>query len=154
MELTISLEDPLSKDATQLMNELSDILEAITGDSGKLSFNTKDLKNDNSFFLIARDQFNSILGCGSVRQMEEQVGEIKRMYAKVPGVGTEILKDLECRANKLGYKILKLETRKVNKKAVDFYIKNGYEIIDNYGKYIGNEKAICFSKKLNTLLNE
>jgi len=149
MELTISLEDPSSKDANSLMQELSDILEAITGDSGKSSFNIDDLKNDNSFFIIARDQFNFALGCGSVRQMEEKVGEIKRMYSKAPGVGTQILKELECRAIKLGYKVLKLETRKVNKKAVDFYLKNGYEIIDNYGKYIGNEKAICFQKKMN-----
>jgi len=148
MQLAINMEDPLSKDANLLMENLSEILEAITGDSGKSSFNIDDLKNSNSFFLIARNKSNIALGCGSVRQIEEKVGEIKRMYSKVPGVGTEILKELEKRAIKLGYEILKLETRKVNIKAVEFYLKHDYEIIDNYGKYIGNEKAICFHKKL------
>lgn len=149
MRVTIKKEDPSSNDAISLMEELSGILELITGDSGKSSFNIEDLKHPNSFFMMARDEANQAIGCGSVRFLEEKVGEIKRMYAKVPGIGFEILKALEEMACDLGYEILKLETRKINTKAVEFYLKNGYQIIENYGKYIGNEKAVCFQKNLN-----
>lgn len=148
MNLTINTEDPSSKDANLLMEELSMVLERITGSSGKSSFKVEDLKNINSFFLIARDTSNVPLGCGSIRQLEEKVGEIKRMYSKAPGVGTAILNDLEKKAIEMGYEVLKLETRKVNVRAVKFYLQSGYAITDNYGKYIGNDKAVCFQKKL------
>jgi len=148
MQIFIEEEDPLSDDAISLMDNLSTVLKEITGDSGNSSFNIDDLKKSKSFFLIARNQTNVALGCGSVRQLKEKVGEIKRMYSKAPGIGTEILQELEKRAIKFGYEILKLETRKVNEKAVEFYLKNNYQIINNYGKYIGREDAICFQKVL------
>lgn len=148
MKLKIDNEDPSSKDSMLLMEELSSILKGITGDSGVASFSINDLKNKRSCFLIARDEFNQPLGCGSIRPLENEDGEIKRMYSKRPGIGLEILKELERRAAILGYKFLKLETRKINTKAVNFYLKNGYEIIENYGKYKGNEKAVCFEKSI------
>lgn len=98
--------------------------------------------------MIVRNQDNTAIGCGSIRQIEDKVGEIKRMYSKFPGVGKKILNELEIRAIKVGYESLKLETRKVNKRAVEFYIKNGYKVTQNYGKYVGNKKAICFQKTL------
>jgi len=148
MHISIQIEDPLSEDANSLMESLSGILKGLTGSSGKSSFNIDDLKHPNSFFLMARNGRQEAVGCGSVRQLEAKVGEIKRMYSKVPGVGTEILKEIEKRAIGLGYRFLKLETRKVNEKAVQFYLKHGYEVIDNYGKYVGREEAICFGKEL------
>jgi len=148
VKLSITIEDPLSEDATALMEGLSKTLQEITGDSGKSSFSIDDLKNEKSIFLIARNSSDLALGCGSVRILDEKVGEIKRMFSKVPGVGTEILLELERRAITLGYESLRLETRKVNIGAVDFYLKRGYKIIENYGKYVGRENAICFEKIL------
>ncbi|AUP81726.1 GNAT family N-acetyltransferase [Flavivirga eckloniae] len=148
MQLSITEENPTTKDTLMLMEELSEILKSITGDSGKSSFSIDDLNNCNSFFLIARNKYNNPVGCGSIRQIDNKVGEIKRMYSKLPGVGKQILTELEIRAIKLGYEFLILETRKVNKRAVDFYLKNRYKVIPNYGKYIGNNEAICFQKIL------
>jgi len=148
MHIRVQIEDPLSDDAKALMESLSEILKSITGSSGKSSFNIDDLKHPDSFFVMARNESNEALGCGSVRQMEEGPGEIKRMYSKVPGVGTEILKAIENQAGRLGYKVLQLETRKVNTKAVQFYLKHGYQIIDSYGKYVGRKEALCFAKTL------
>lgn len=152
MIITIVEESPSSGDAVLLMEELSDTLESITGASGKSSFNIDDFQNSSSFFLIARDENQIAQACGSIRELEHKVGEIKRMYSRVPGLGTQILKQLEVKARVLGYKTLKLETRKINLVAVNFYLKNGYKVTNNYGKYVGNEKAICFQKSL--LLNK
>lgn len=41
-----------------------------------------------------------------------------------------------------------LETRIINKNAVDFYKRNNYIKICNYGKYAGRKEAICFEKEL------
>ena len=132
------------------MDELSSILNAITGDSGKKSFNIEDVKNDKSIFLIARDENNCPIGCGAIRPLDNNCAEIKRMYSKVSNVGLHILNSLEEKAVTLGYQLLRLETRKINERAVNFYLRNGYNVIENYGKYEGNEKVICFEKKLDS----
>jgi hypothetical protein len=55
-DIIISAESPFSTDATTLMNELSECLQDITGDSGKCSFNTNDVCNDKDLFIIAKNQ--------------------------------------------------------------------------------------------------
>jgi len=72
------------------------------------------------------------------------------MYSRpgTTGVGTAILSFLETEARHLGYRALRLETRLVNQRAVIFYERKGYQRIQNYGKYAGNPKAVCFEKLL------
>lgn len=141
---------PNEADAILLMEELSKTLEAITGASGKNSFNSEDVCVPRSLFVIAYDEEEEPIGCGAIRPIDENVAELKRMFAKVKtkGVGTQILSYLEMQAKKLGYSAIWLETRLINEDAVLFYKKNGYRKISNYGKYAGNSKAICFEKKL------
>lgn len=132
------------------MDELSECLEAITGNSGKNSFDVTDVCNDKAIFVIARNKSGKAIGCGAFRPMDETTAEIKRMYAKDKGrgIGGIILSYLEHRAHDFGYEALRLETRIVNTKAVLFYEQNGYRKIPNYGKYRGRTNAICFEKEL------
>ena len=64
------------------------------------------------------------------------------------GIGSAVLTYLEREAAALGYQAVWLETRLVNRRAVDFYTARGYARIPNYGKYIGNPLAVCFEKQL------
>lgn len=143
---------PGEADAIILMEELSETLRSITGDSGKNSFSSDDVCVPRSLFVIAYDeQSEEAVGCGAIRPIDERIAEVKRMFAKVKtkGVGSEILSYLEIQAKKLGYSTVWLETRLINEQAVSFYRKRGYCKISNYGKYANNTKAICFEKKLN-----
>lgn len=144
----ISKADPESVAASELMDELSDTLWAITGDSGRSSFDPADIKQPRSLFVIAYDNQQEALGCGAIRQVEGNSAEIKRMYAryKGAGIGSAILSYLELQAKELGYVSLKLETRLINHNAVCFYESNGYKRIGNYGKYAGNGEAVCYEK--------
>lgn len=148
--IIILAESPFSSDAISLMDELSGCLRAITGDSGKNSFDANDVCKERSIFVIARDQSGKAIGCGAFRPMDETTAEIKRMYAKEKskGIGNRILSYLEDQAHDMGYKTLRLETRIANTKAVSFYERNGYRKIANYGKYAGRENSICFEKNL------
>ena len=148
--IAISAESPFSPDAISLMDELSECLQTITGNSGKDSFDPKDICNDRAAFVIARDQSGNALGCGAFRPINETTAEVKRMYAqnKGMGIGGTILAYLEHRAHDFGYKSLRLETRTVNTKAISFYERNGYRTIQNYGKYAGKTNSICFEKGL------
>lgn len=137
--------DPASAAAQVLVEELSAVLETLTGDSGKASF-----APDGAYFVVARGAAGQLLGCGALRALEPDIGEIKRMYARPgsAGVGAAVLAHLERQAAGSGYRTLWLETRRVNTRAVAFYLKHGYQVIANYGKYIGRPEAICFGKTL------
>lgn len=139
-----------SKDALALMEELSVNLEAITGDSGKSSFASKDVCVPRSLFVVAYDENGEAMGCGAIRPIDEHIAEVKRMFARNKGVGTgsEILHHLEQQALKFGYSALWLETRLINKAAIAFYEKNGFHRISNYGKYENRPEAVCFEKKI------
>ncbi|AGF57159.1 N-acetylglutamate synthase-like GNAT family acetyltransferase [Clostridium saccharoperbutylacetonicum] len=139
-----------TQDAINLMEELSKSLEFITGDSGKNSFNSNDVSVPRSLFVVAYNEEGEAIGCGAIRPINEEVAEVKRMFAKTKaiGVGSEILHYLENGAKKLGYSALWLETRLINERAVRFYEKNGYHRISNYGKYVNKPEAVCFEKNI------
>ena len=132
------------------MDELSKNLELITGDSGKNSFNPNDVCVPRSLFVVAYTEYGEAIGCGAIRPINQDVAEVKRMFAKTKaiGVGSEILHHLENQAQKLGYSAIWLETRLINKRAVSFYEKKGYHRISNYGKYVNKPEAVCFEKSI------
>lgn len=139
--------DPM---AMQLLDQLSDTLARITGDSGRSSFDPLDVEGAGASFVLAYDAQGAAVGCRAYRPLADGVAELKRMFA-VPGskgVGSAILKYLESRAHADGYRELWLETRLVNSRAVHFYERNGYRRIPNFGKYVGRDEAVCFAKTL------
>lgn len=150
VEVTIAREDPSTEDSRALLAELSSTLAAITGDTGKASFDPDDVRVPGAAFVVARSAHGVATGCGAIRPLAPDVAELKRMYARPghTGTGTMLLKFLEHEAVALGYARLWLETRVVNHQAVRFYERNGFHRIGNFGKYHGNPDAVCFEKIL------
>ena len=90
------------------------------------------------------------IGCGAIKELSEESVEVKRMFtveeARGNGVATQILNELETWAKVLNYKSVVLETGIRQTEAVEFYQKNLYKIIPNYGQYQGVENSLCFKK--------
>jgi GNAT superfamily N-acetyltransferase len=151
--LLLTPEDPGASESVLLMEELSTVLEEITGSSGKASFDADDVRGPMACFVVARDDAGVAQGCGALRPLQPGVAEIKRMYARrgSVGVGSTVLAYLEAQASVFGYQAIWLETRLVNRRAVDFYTARGYARMPNYGKYIGNPLAVCFEKPLSPI---
>lgn len=149
-QIEIGPENPRSRDASDLMEELSAFLLAMTGSSGEHSFSTEDVEGSRSVFAVARDPEGKAVGCGALRPLESGFAEIKRVYTRIRsnGVCTRILSYLEEEARKMGYDSVRLETRTVNHRAVAFYERNGYVRISNYGVYAHRTEAVCFEKSL------
>jgi GNAT superfamily N-acetyltransferase len=139
---------PASDDAIGLLAELSAQLAGITGSSGAASFDVSSVSVPRSLFVVARNEAGAAIGCGALRPLSDEIAEIKRMYSKQRGAGHEILKYLATKALEMNYKELRLETRRVNETAVNFYLRNGFRPIPNYGKYVGRGEAICLAKKI------
>jgi GNAT superfamily N-acetyltransferase len=141
---------PLDPIAVRLLDQLSGTLSGITGNSGRSSFDAADVEGYGASFVLAYDARGNALGCGAYRPLGDGVAELKRMFA-IPGskgVGSAILDHLETGAKADGYREVWLETRLVNSRAVQFYERNGYRRIPNFGKYVGRPEAVCFAKNL------
>jgi len=148
--ISIKIENPDDEKVLAITEELSENLYIRFGSDGKNSF--QDWENENSKFVFVVAEINTeIVGCGAIRPIDTTTGEVNRMYAKYPGkkIGQTILDFLENKALNLGYTNLILETRVKNESAVQFYQKQGYKIIPNYGKYTDRPEAICLEKSLN-----
>jgi GNAT superfamily N-acetyltransferase len=107
---------------------------------------------DVTFFVIARDEPGTALGCGGLRLLATGSAEIKRMYvrpvARGSGVATAILGALEAEARRLGVTTLLLETGTVQPDAIRFYEREGYTRIDNFGPYRGEPLSVCYAREL------
>ena len=148
--VTIQRTDPTDPDLLSLVRKLDVYLNEIFG----------DLQAD-------YDQYNSLqeldavviayigeqpIGCGCFKAFDEQRVEIKRMFVdpahRGSGVANQIVDELEAWANEDGYTGAVLETGLRMPDAMRFYEKCGYQLINNYGQYAGNENSICFGKRL------
>jgi len=147
--LRVVAADPASDDALRLIAQLDAALAQITGDSGASSFDPRDVQGHGAAFAIAYEDSGRAVGCGALRVLEGDTGELKRMYAQ-PGscAGAVILAALEQRAIACGYRRLWLSTRRVNTRAVGFYERHGYARVAPWGRYIGREVSVCLGRDL------
>ena len=102
-------------------------------------------------FLVAyRD--GQPVGCGGLRALDAEHGEIKRMYVdpahRGTGVSTAVLRALEGEAAARGWTRLVLETGTEQPDAIRFYTREGYEPIPLFGYYVGSELSLCFARSL------
>lgn len=98
------------------------------------------------------------IGCGAMKEYENGVFEVKRMFVisegRGKGIATAIVKELENWGTELQLNALVLETGLMLPEAIALYKKLGFDQIENYGQYIGNEDSVCFRKELKITQNE
>jgi GNAT superfamily N-acetyltransferase len=139
-----------NQDFVYLVKQLDAYLKVMDGEEHAFynQFNNIDvLKNTIIVFIN-----NKPVGCGAFKNYQSNSIEIKRMFT-VPdyrgqGVASKILTALEDWAKELNYSTSILETGIRQVEAVQFYKKNGYKMIPNYGPYKNVENSICFKKEL------
>ena len=107
---------------------------------------------DNPTVVIAYEAEEAV-GCGCFKKYDDQSVEVKRMYVaeghRAKGIGAAILNELEKWAAELGQQATVLELGNNQPEAIHLYKKLGYNVIPNYGQYIGMETSICMKKQLN-----
>jgi putative acetyltransferase len=91
-----------------------------------------------------------VVGCGAFKKFDAHTAEIKRMFVhpnhRNKGIAKFVLTELELWANELGFTSFILETSPKLTSAIALYEKTGYQLIPNYGQYIGVENSICMKK--------
>jgi GNAT superfamily N-acetyltransferase len=106
---------------------------------------------DMTLFLVAYDG-DQPAGCGGLRALDDEHGEIKRMYVEPAhrgtGVSTAILRALETAARARDWNRLVLETGEEQPDAMRFYEREGYTRIPNFGHYADSALSRCYEKRL------
>jgi GNAT superfamily N-acetyltransferase len=107
--------------------------------------------SDISVFLVAFEGERGV-GCGGLRELDAEHGEIKRMYVQPQyrgsGVATALLRALEKAAGVRGWNRLVLETGDRQPDAIRFYEREGYTRIPNFGYYADSESSLCYGRAL------
>ena len=103
-------------------------------------------------FLVIYQEGKAV-GCGAVRLIDAETGELKRMYvtpvARGLGLGRRLVAALESEARALGARRLILETGIRQAAAIALYRGTGFEPIALYGEYLRSpETSLCFGKEL------
>jgi len=93
------------------------------------------------------------VGCGAVRLVDPETGELKRMYmsptVRGKGLGRKLVAALENEARSLGAKRLILETGIRQAAAIALYRKCGFESIPLYGEYLASpDTSLCLGKTI------
>ncbi|MEJ5996386.1 GNAT family N-acetyltransferase [Pedobacter sp. Du54] len=134
--------------------ELVKLLDAYLAiiDGAEHSFYAQFNKIDMLKNVVVAFENGEAVGCGAFKPFESDKVEMKRMFVKEKMRGKKIayqvLNELEQWAAALGFHHYVLETGIRQSAAISLYHKAGYQIIPNYGQYIGVENSVCFGKKL------
>lgn len=93
------------------------------------------------------------IGCGALRLLDAETGELKRMYvvpaARGTGLGRVLVAALEAEARALGVRRLVLETGVRQHAALALYRNTGFTPIPLYGEYcLSPATSVCLGKAL------
>lgn len=142
--------DSKNQDFVELAKLLNSYLKVKDGDEHDFynQYNSIDMLNH---VVVAYDNDKPV-GCGAFKAYNNESVEVKRMFTypkfRSKGIASKILKELENWSKEIGYKSCVLETGKRQTEAVAFYTKMNYEVMPNYGQYIGIDNSLCFKKIL------
>ena len=142
--------DSSHPDFKLLVHELDAYLAKCDGDEHAYYHQFNGLENLRNVVIAYFE--GKAVGCGAFKPFDAENVEVKRMYVEPAnrkcGVAAKILMALEQWALELGFKSMVLETGVRQTEAMQFYPKQGYARIDNYGPYLGMENSRCFKKKI------
>ena len=137
-------------DFQELVKELDADLKIRDGEEHSFfaQFNKIDLINH----VIVAYFNDEAVGCGAMKQYDDDTMEVKRMFVKPisrgNGIATIVLKEVENWAKELDFSKCILETGIKQPEAIALYQKNDYTQIPNYGQYETIESSVCFEKIL------
>src|SRR3954470_6172909 len=143
----------LSSTARELILALNAELSGRYPEQGVCHFrlDADEVAEGRGAFMVAYRSTKPI-GCGAIRRIEAQVGELKRMYVcpeeRCRGVGRKILDALEMEACRLGINRVVLETGIRNPEAIVLYEHAGFSRIPPFGEYVGSPVSVCMGKNL------
>ncbi len=141
-----------NEDFRKLVAQLDHYLAVIDGNEHSFYDQYNKIENLNQVIVIYEN--DSAVACGAIKEFESDSMEVKRMFTdpayRGKGLARKVLTELEKWAAELGYRKCVLETGKRMKDAIELYSRSNYQVIPNYGQYIGIDNSVCFEKEISS----
>ena len=152
--ITIARAELTAEASQALIGALNSELRAMYPEPEANHFGLKpaQVSGQSGVFLIV-SHHGTPVGCGAVRLIAPDTGELKRMYVspavRGKGLGRRLVDALEAEARALGAKRLVLETGTRQAAAIALYRATGFQPIPLYDEYCRSpETSLCFGKVL------
>ena len=149
--ITIQIERPNKKPIIELVEELDEYLTSLYPPKCNHLLSIKTLLEPDIVFITARDGHECV-GCGALRIVGREYGEIKRMFVlpgkRGKGIGYRILCELQSVALQFGLGVLRLETGVKQSQAIKLYERFGFYKISAFGEYRANGVSLFYEKRI------
>jgi putative acetyltransferase len=151
MKVQITERRPDAPDALVLITELQTHLESLYPPTSRHGFSVDRLIAESvAFFVVSVD--GEPAGCGGIKIVDGDYGELKRMYVRPrfrgAGLGRMILEELARYAQSRAVNLLRLETGVHHGEAIRLYERCGFYRISAFGPYSENPDNLFYEKRL------
>ncbi len=154
MDVVISRAELTADASRALISALNAELSVMYSEPGANHFDLDpaEVSGKRGAFLVVSHNGTPV-GCGAVRLIATDTGELKRMYlapsVRGKGLAKQLVAALETEARVLGAKRLVLETGIRQHAALALYRGAGFRAIPLYGEYcLSPETSVCLGKEL------
>lgn len=154
--MKITIDDLSSQEIADFLKEHLQDMKSVSPPESKHALDLAGLRNANVTFWIIRDE-NTLVGCGALKELSAQHGEIKSMRTsssyRGKGVATKLLTHLLDEAKSRNYCQLSLETGSMPffKPARTLYEKFGFKRCDPFDSYKKDPNSVFMKIELATL---
>jgi len=149
--MRVEQESPNQPDVIALIADLDAYQDSLYPAEARYALDLASLSKPNVFFVVARDERHTALGCGAV-VLNDSYGEVKRMYvrpeARGKGIAKQVIVALEASAYESGCRELMLETGPYQPEALRFYTSQGYVRRGAFGAYPEHPLSVFMGKSL------
>src|SRR3972149_3428051 len=149
--IPLQIENPNKPQIADLIRQSDKYLKSLYPPECNYLMGVSTLLHPDIKFLTARDG-QKYVGCGVLRVVNGQYGEIKRMFVlpseRGEGTGYKILAELQNIALQLDLNILRLETGINQPEAIKLYEKFGFHKISVFGEYKPNGVSLFYEKRI------
>jgi GNAT superfamily N-acetyltransferase len=149
MSVMITQERPDTPDAISLINELQTHLEGFYPPESRHGFSVEKLLAEGVAFFVLRSD-GVAAGCGGIKLVGSEYGEIKRMYVRPAfrgfGFGKLLIEQLAEYARSHDITLLRLETGIYQREAIGLYERLGFVRIPPFGPYTNDPLSLCYER--------
>ena len=148
-DIKIRRADTAEPAVRELLDEvLAELSERYGGPGDDTPIGETDFTPPNGMFFVL-DDGERLLGCAGWRRHGEDA-ELKRMFtvraARGRGLARRLLTKIEDSAREAGFRRVILETGDRQPEAIALYESAGYERIEDFGYYAGEEGVLSYAK--------
>jgi GNAT superfamily N-acetyltransferase len=137
-EIVIAVEPPDTPDGRRLLARFEEEKKAREDDydvENAVRLAPEELMPPAGAFLVVRYEGKPV-GCGGVRELGPDVGELRRLYvapeARGLGLGRQLFEAMEEAARRIGYRTVRLDTDPALEEAGQMFEELGYREIPAY----------------------